>query len=100
MAVRFVREEQMLCEDRTETASTDHDDVERPRVVLRTAIGTLSVRIRAGESFVHSVADVTAKHVPGKICFLRLLRRHLCNLLKRLRPSGMVSHGEQAALPA
>src|SRR5215217_850001 len=100
MAVRFVREEKMLCEDWTETAATDHDHVERTRIVLRTAIGTLSVRIRAGKSFVHSVADVTAKNVPSKICLLRLLRRHLCNLLSRLGPSGIASRGEQLSLAA
>src|SRR6266404_4972254 len=83
----------MLSENGTKTTSANDDNVKRARIVLRAAIGTLSVRIRAGERFVHPIADVAAQNVTCKIRFLRLFRCHLCFLVKRLFPFGLANIG-------
>jgi hypothetical protein len=77
MTARFVREEQMLSEDWTETTASDHNDVKRAGIVLWTSIRALPVRVRARESFVHPITDVTAQNVTCEICFLRFLSSHL-----------------------
>ncbi len=70
MTVRFISKEQVLREDRSKTTAANDDDVERPCVVLGRPVRTLSVGIGTGNSFIHPVADVTAKYVAGEVGFL------------------------------
>jgi hypothetical protein len=79
MTTCFVGEEKVLGENGTKAAAADYNYVKRPRIVLRTVIRSTSIRVRAGESFVHPITDVSAENVAGEIRVLRLFSGHVCS---------------------
>jgi hypothetical protein len=79
MTVRLISKEQVLGENRSKTPAANDDDVERPRIVLRSSVRTLPVGINAGQSFIHSIADVAAKYVAREISFLSEFGGHMAS---------------------
>jgi hypothetical protein len=68
----------MLGDGRAELAPADHDEIERPHVTAARQGIAVDVprdgaigRIRIGEGFVESVADVAPQHVESEVGWLR-----------------------------